>query len=383
MDFTQLIQLVKSEFYWLHQHPELSGEEFATTERLRTFLTRHGVTIRESGLPTGLIADIRGQADGPVVALRCDIDALPVTEQTDMPYRSLVAGKMHACGHDFHAATLLGIALALRDEPDLPGTVRLVFQPAEENLGGARSVLQTGLLADVDVIFGFHCSAIYPRGTVITRPGFMNGAVDTFRVVFHGTGAHACRPHQSADPVMMLAHFACAAQTIVSRGLNPFHPAIVGISYIHAGNADNVIPSEGCAGGTIRSLHPEARTFIHQRLQALAETTAAQFGGRAEFILHKGVPATNNDAVWVEFAREIAASLHLPFAEPPDSLSGEDFACYQEHIPGAFIQIGTGLSPMNHCPDFRVDPETLHESVAFGTRLAVAALRRLKEQSHD
>ena len=378
MNNLEIVALAKECFYWLHRHPELSGEEFQTTERLKRILAEHEIDVCLLPLATGLVAHI-GQGK-PVVAFRCDIDALPLTEQSGVPYASEYPGKMHACGHDFHAASLLGIALALKNVKELKGTVKFIFQPAEETTTGALQILQTGILDDADVIFGLHCCAAYPRGTIISREGFMNGAVDEFRIDFHGTGAHACRPHLAADPVMMIGSFILEAQTIISRCIQPFHPAIVGITHIAAGTARNVIPGNGFVEGTIRTLYPADRKLIKEKLAQFAERIAGNMGGTAEVQFTEGPPATDNDKRWVDIVRNVAGKLSMPFERAPDSLSGEDFAFYQQKIPGAFIQIGTGVGPMMHHPAFKVDPETLEDAIRFGAELVKTSLELLNQQ---
>lgn len=377
MDIANIVALAKENFFWLHRHPELSDEEFQTTERMKQILAEHGIDIYPLPLATGLVAHIGSGT--PVVAFRCDIDALPLQEESGLPYASEYSGKMHACGHDFHTATLLGIALALKHMNHSKGTVKLIFQPAEETTSGARKILETGILGDADVIFGLHCCAAYPRGTVISREGFMNGAVDEFRIDFQGTGAHACRPYQAVDPIMMIGNFILAAQSIVSRNINPFHPLVVGITHIEAGSARNIIPGSGFVEGTIRSLYPEDRCLAKSRLLSLAKGVAENFGGHAKVHITEGPPATNNDRKWVEVVQRVAGRQSLPFVTAPDSLSGEDFAFYQKRIPGAFVQIGTGVGPMMHHPAFRIDPETLQESIAFGTDLILEAISTLNE----
>ena len=382
MELKEIEAKAKSEFIWFHQHPELSGEEVETTKRIRDFLSSYGISLYETpGLKTGVIARV-GNGKGPVVAIRCDIDALPLQEKTDLSYKSLYDGKMHACGHDFHAATLLGIALALKDEP-IDGTVQLVFQPAEENLNGARDILKTGILDQTSVIFGLHCSAMYKQGTIITRPGAMHGATATFKVIFHGKGAHACRPQLSIDPVVMVSSFIMNAQTIINRNLNPFHSAVVSITHIQSGTNTNVIPEDGFVEGTVRTVEESDRAFIKSRLHDLAEGITSSYGGQIEFIWEDGSPATNNDPEWSELAKQTALALQLPFAEAPDNLAGEDFAFYQQKIPGVFIQIGTGLFPKNHNPKFQVDPNTLHESIIYGKELALRALEKLRGKKID
>lgn len=378
MNNLEIVALAKECFYWLHRHPELSGEEFQTTERLKRILAEHEIDVCLLPLATGLVAHI-GQGK-PVVAFRCDIDALPLTEQSGVPYASEYPGKMHACGHDFHAASLLGIALALKNVKELKGTVKFIFQPAEETTTGALQILQTGILDDADVIFGLHCCAAYPRGTIISREGFMNGAVDEFRIDFHGTGAHACRPHLAADPVLMIGSFILEAQTIISRCIQPFHPAIVGITHIAAGTARNVIPGNGFVEGTIRTLYPADRKLIKEKLAQFAERIAGNMGGTAEVQFTEGPPATDNDKRWVDIVRNVAGKLSMPFERAPDSLSGEDFAFYQQKIPGAFIQIGTGVGPMMHHPAFKVDPETLEDAIRFGVELVQTSLELLNQK---
>ena len=378
MNNLEIVALAKECFYWLHRHPELSGEEFQTTERLKRILAEHEIDVCLLPLATGLVAHI-GQGK-PVVAFRCDIDALPLTEQSGVPYASEYPGKMHACGHDFHAASLLGIALALKNVKELKGIVKFIFQPAEETTTGALQILQTGILDDADVIFGLHCCAAYPRGTIISREGFMNGAVDEFRIDFHGTGAHACRPHLAADPVLMIGSFILEAQTIISRCIQPFHPAIVGITHIAAGTARNVIPGNGFVEGTIRTLYPADRKLIKEKLAQFAERIAGNMGGTAEVQFTEGPPATDNDKRWVDIVRNVAGKLYMPFERAPDSLSGEDFAFYQQKIPGAFIQIGTGVGPMMHHPAFKVDPETLEDAIRFGVELVQTSLELLNQK---
>lgn len=378
MDITDVITIAKEAFYWIHRHPELSGEEILTTSYLKKILDNNHIKIHPLPLKTGLVAHI-GQGK-PVVAFRCDIDALPLTEQSGVPYASEYPGKMHACGHDFHAASLLGIALALKNVKELKGTVKFIFQPAEETTTGALQILQTGILDDADVIFGLHCCAAYPRGTIISREGFMNGAVDEFRIDFHGTGAHACRPHLAADPVLMIGSFILEAQTIISRCIQPFHPAIVGITHIAAGTARNVIPGNGFVEGTIRTLYPADRKLIKEKLAQFAERIAGNMGGTAEVQFTEGPPATDNDKRWVDIVRNVAGKLSMPFERAPDSLSGEDFAFYQQKIPGAFIQIGTGVGPMMHHPAFKVDPETLEDAIRFGVELVQTSLELLNQK---
>ena len=375
-----IIDLAKKEFYWLHQHPELSGQEYKTTARLKDFLERHGIIVEDLALSTGLVAEVKGLQEGPTIAIRCDIDALPVQEQTELEYKSIYPGCMHACGHDFHAATLLGIALALQKQPPLRGKVKLVFQPAEENLNGAQQIIASGALTDVDAIFGLHCSAAYPVGTIICSAGAMHGAVDNFHIAFNGVGAHACRPQQAVEPILMLSNYIMTIQGLVSRGKQPFNPAVLSITHVQAGSCNNIIPDSGFLEGTLRTVYKEDRVSIKQRMEGWAQQIAAGYGGSAEITWDQGLPATNNQAVWVDLAKAVAQKLGLPMVPAPNSLAGEDFAFYQEKLSGAFIQIGTGVGPMQHNPCFAVNPQTFAASIPFGYELALAALAQLEQQ---
>lgn len=368
-------EILQETFRWLHRHPELSYEEVETTKRLRQVLQAHDVAILDSGLPTGLVAEVG--TDGPVIALRADIDALPVTEETGLPYASEIPGHMHACGHDFHTSALLGAALLLkRKEHELQGRVKLVFQPAEEAPGGAKKVLETGLLQDVCAIFGMHVSPRLPVGTLGLRAGAVTASVDRFQITFRGQGTHAAHPDAGIDPIPAAAAFIQAAQTIVSRNLNPFAAGLVSITHVEGGNTWNVIPSTVLVEGTTRSLGKEERQLIRENLCRLAERIAEGHGAQAEIDWYEGPPATDNAPEWIEVARQAAKEQSLEVVEAPASLAGEDFAYYQEQLPGAFVLVGTGHSFSNHHPKFQIDPAALQPAAAFLARLAEEALRR-------
>lgn len=319
MKLENIISIVKPEFIWFHQHPELSGEEYETTKRIKSFLNKYKIpTYDLPDLETGLVAYL-GNGQGPTVAIRCDIDALPLEEKSGVPYCSLIKGKMHACGHDFHTATLMGIALALKDE-SINGTIQLIFQPAEENLKGSREILKTNILKNTDVIFGLHCSAMYKRGTIITRPGAMHGSTASFKITFHGKGAHACRPQLSIDPVIMTSQFVVNAQTIISRNINPFHAALLSITHIDSGTNSNIIPDSGYVEGTARTVSEKDKEIIKHRLETLSAQIASAYGGNIAFRWFDGSPATNNNPEWAEFAEKIAILSNLPFQPAPDNL---------------------------------------------------------------
>ncbi len=372
-------KIVQETFRWLHRHPELSYEEVETTKRVREVLQEHDVAVLDSSLKTGLVAEV-GTADssGPVVALRADIDALPVTEETGLPYASKTPGRMHACGHDFHTSALLGAALLLKQkETELPGRVKLVFQPAEEAPGGAKKVLETGLLGDVAAVFGLHVSPLLPVGTLGIRAGAVTASVDRFQITFRGKGTHAAHPDAGIDPIPAAAAFIQAAQTIVSRNLNPFAPGLVSITHVEGGNTWNVIPETVLVEGTTRSLGKEERQLIRENLCRLAECIAEGHGSQAEIDWYEGPPATDNTPEWVEVARQAAQKQPLEVVEASASLAGEDFAYYQETLPGAFVLVGTGRSYSNHNPKFQVDPAALWPAAKYLAGLAEAALQHL------
>ena len=343
---------IVEEFEWFHRHPELSYEEVETTKRIRASLERAGIRILDLPLKTGLVAEV-GQGE-PLVALRTDIDALPIEEQTDLSYRSEHRGRMHACGHDFHISSVLGAALLLKQhEQELTGRVRIFFQPAEEAPGGAKVLIEAGALKDVAAIFGLHASPLLEVGI---SEGAVMAAVDRFVFRFHGTGTHAAHPESGVDPIVLAAAFIQSVQTVVARNLNPFSAGVVSVTHIAAGNTWNVIPEEALVEGTTRSMNAEERTHIRARVCVLAEQLAAAYGAAVETDWYEGPPATCNDGFWASYAAEKAKERGLNVVSSPKSLGGEDFAFYQEKVPGMFVLVGTGLSAAIHNPTFRVDP---------------------------
>lgn len=377
MNEQDIFQKITDEFYWFHRHPELSYEEVETTKRLREDLAAAGIEVLDLPLKTGLVAKV-GTGEAPFIALRCDIDGLPIQEESGLAYASEHAGRMHACGHDFHISAVLGSAYLLKaKERELRGTVYLIFQPAEEAPGGARKVMKTGVLKDVQAIFGLHTSPLYDVGTLGIRSGAVTASVDKFTVTFHGKGTHAAHPERGIDPIVMAASFVTAAQSIVSRNIDPAHPGLVSITHIESGNTWNVIPESSWLEGTVRCLTAEDRKLIKKRIYELAEGQAASFGGHAELTWYAGPPATDNTPDWTDFAIEVAKEAGLNVVPAPVNLAGEDFAYYQEEIPGVFVLVGTGKSPANHNPKFHVDPAALGPAARYMARLAVEAFARL------
>lgn len=362
-------------FFWFHAHPELSYEEFETTKRIKKILSEEKISVLDLPLETGLVAKI-GSAENPCIALRCDIDALPIEEQTDLPYKSLTAGKMHACGHDFHISAVLGAAHLLKKiESELNGTILLIFQPAEEAPGGAKKILETGALDGVQKIFGLHSSPLLDVGVVGLRAGAVTASVDRFKIIFQGRGSHAAHPERGIDPIFMAAQFISSAQTIVTQNLDPSSANLVSVTHIESGNTWNVIPETAFIEGTVRSLSSSEREKIRQRIFSLAENISSAMDGSAKVEWYAGPPATQNDPSLTKFAEDTAANLNLKVVSAPISLAGEDFAYYQEKISGLFAIFGTGKSSANHSPTFRVDPASLFPAAKYLATLCRDAIK--------
>ena len=372
-----LRSLLEDLFEWLHQHPELGFEEYETTAKLRAILEREGIEVLDAGLKTGLIAQITGDRPGKCVALRCDIDALPIQEQTELPYASAHPGRMHACGHDAHTAIMLGAALLLNQRrSELNGTVRIVFQPAEELPAGARAVLATGLLEDADLYLGVHVSPELPAGTLGLKAGPVMAAVDRFAITIHGRGAHAAQPHESVDPIVVQAAIVQSVQTIVSRALDPFAAAVVSITHVESGSTWNVLPETAFLEGTVRTLEPAVREKAEALLRGFTMQIAASYGAQADFVWYPGPPAVINDPALCQAARQVAKEVQIPAAEQENTLTGEDFSCYLENRPGLFVRVGTGCGFPLHHPKFKVDQQILYPTAQYFAQLAEYLLNK-------
>ncbi|MCB2294398.1 amidohydrolase [Clostridium algoriphilum] len=364
-----------------HKHPELSNEEFETTKTLRNLLNEAKIRVLDLPLATGLVAEITGNKEGPIIAIRGDIDALPIIEETDFEYKSQVLGKMHACGHDFHTTAILGAAYLLKQqESTLCGTVRFIFQPAEEKGHGAEEILVTGALSGVGAIFGLHSAPDLEVGSLGTNVGPLTAAVDRFEIEIEGLGTHASSPEKGIDPVIVAAHIVTALQTIVSRNVSAFDQALVSVTQLKSGNTWNVIPTKAYIEGTVRTLKKETREFIPKKMQQKIKGMADSFGAKAELKWYPGPPATNNSEEWTAVALEVAKEQEYEIKGVPPSLGGEDFAYYQEQIPGVFVNIGTGLSYSLHHPKFTVDDAAILPSANYFTKLARRALVILTEK---
>lgn len=368
----------------LHKYPELSNEEVNTTEILRKLLTAVGINILDLPLLTGLVAEVTGNREGPVIAIRGDIDALPIIEDTDLAFKSEIYGKMHACGHDFHTSVILGAAYLLKlRESTLPGTVRFIFQPAEESANGAKDILKTGVLSDVKAIFGLHSTPELPIGSLGTHVGPLTAAVDRFEIVITGVGTHAASPEKGIDPIIVAAQIITTLQTIVSRNISAFDQVVLSVTHLEGGNTWNVIPTTAYLEGTVRTHKTETRNFIPEKMRQVIKGIADSFGATAELKWYPGPPATNNTSEWTAVALDVAKRLKYEIIELAPSLIGEDFAYYQEQLPGAFIRIGTGGSYSLHHPKFTVDEAALLPSANYFAQLAEHVLTIVADKKDE
>ncbi|EIJ82273.1 aminohydrolase [Bacillus methanolicus PB1] len=350
----------------LHQYPELSTEEFETTKSIEAWLRKEGIDIRATSLKTGVFADIKGKNPGPTIAIRADIDALPIEEKTNLPFASKVKGKMHACGHDFHTAAVIGAAYLLKKhQRELNGTIRLLFQPAEESGGGADKVIKEGQLEDVDVVIGLHNKPDLPVGTVGLKSGPLMAAVDRFQVVIRGKGAHAALPHNGKDPIVASAQLITALQTIVSRNVSPFQSAVISVTKIEGGSTWNVIPDNVTIDGTIRTFDSVVREEVKERFYQVVENVAATYSQESIIRWFTGPPPLINDVNVTEIARRSARNLSLQVIDPEPSTAGEDFSYYLQKIPGTFAFFGTNGNEDWHHPAFTVDESAIIKAAYF------------------
>lgn len=331
----------------IHRHPETAFEEIETTKLIKKALDDAGIENHPNGDSTGVIGLIHGAKEGPVLAIRADIDALPIKENTGLPFASEVSGKCHACGHDLHTTVLIGAARLLKEyQNDLYGTIKLIFQPAEEVMTGAAKTIANGALENPkpDFILACHTWPDMPAGSIGVRKGTMLGASDSFKVKVIGKGGHAAHPQKGIDPVVIAAHIITQLQTIVSRRVAAIDPVVVTVGHLEAGTAANIIPNEAYFEGTVRTQSNETRKHVAEILEQLAVGTARAMGGDAEVSYAFGVgPTISEDHLVDEISEAVTELLGNDklLQVPSPSMGSEDFARYLEHIPGAIFRLGT------------------------------------------
>lgn len=365
----------------IHAHPELAFEETRTAGRVAEELTRLGVAHRTGVGRTGVVGLIEGGRPGPVLVIRADMDALPITEQTGLPFASEEPGRMHACGHDVHTSTLIGVAAVLKDlAPQLAGSIKLVFQPAEEALGGAAAMLADGVLEapDVALALGFHNHPDMPVGRFGYCRGACLAASDRFEITVNGRSGHAAHPETAIDPIVAAAHLITQLQTVVSREIDPVRPAVVTVGAIHGGSAVNIIPDSVVFRGTVRTLDPGARDVAEAAIRRFCEGSAATLRVRSDLEYVRGVPPlVNDDTVLDRTVSAVAAQLGEVIDRGPPSLGGEDFALIAERVPSFQLRIGSGQPGRNdklHNSAYQPDERCIALGVEALSRAALELL---------
>ncbi len=366
----------------LHRHPELMYAVHNTAATVADKLRSFGVDEVTTGVGrTGVVGVIRGRpaADGRVIALRADMDALPIREATGKPYASTVAGVMHACGHDGHTAMLLGAARYLAETRNFAGTAVLIFQPAEEGGAGAKAMIDDGLMErwQIDEVYGMHNMPGLAVGKMATRPGPIMAATDEFVVDITGRGGHAARPHHTIDPIVVGTTLVQALQTIVSRSVDPVEAAVVSVTKFHVGEVTNVIAETGRIAGTVRTLKPEIRDLIEARMRTLVDGVATAHGADIAFSYNRSYPVTRNHAEATAFAVQVAADVigaANVAANAPPVMGGEDFSYMLQERPGAFVFIGNGDSAGLHNPAYDFNDDAIPIGCSYWARLVETAM---------
>jgi len=362
----------------LHQHPELSWQEKRTAGRVCAALGQIGVPHRRVG-ETGIVADLPGPRGVHAVALRADLDALPIREETGLPFASIHEGRMHACGHDGHTSLLLGAAEMLAREV-LPAPVRLLFQPAEELGVGAQSLVEAGALDGVALVFGGHLDRHYPTGSIVVGDGTVNASTDTFHITITGQGGHAARPHESIDSVVVGSLMVMAIQTIVSREVNPAYPSVVTVGRFDAGTAANVISGQARLEGTIRAQDPSVRAHLREALRRIADATGHLHGAGVSVEFPEGTPPVINHPEAATLARQAAALAVGPanvLGLQTANMGGEDFSYYLEKARGCYVRFGAQVPGREgfpaHSSKFDFDEQALAVGAAYYHAVALVA----------
>lgn len=375
--FTDVLQWRR----YLHENPEISSQEFNTSQYISSVLHSLGVDKVTTIEGTGVVGLINGKLQGDVLAFRADIDALPGEEKTGLPFASKNPGIMHSCGHDVHTACLLGAAKVLSSFRErFNGSVKLIFQPAEENCSGAEMMLKNRVLENpkVDAMIGLHCRPSLLAGSFAYKKGVSCAACDTINIRIYGKQGHGAHPDQCVDSIFIAGHVICALQGLISRELNPLENAVISVCKIEGGKASNIIPGVVCMLGTLRTLDPQVRYRLFDRIKKLTEGVADSFRGEAVVEMIEGIPCLlENDYLvdrFIKVAEEIAGKEHIEEISKP-SMGGDDFALYSNLVPSMMFRLGVGFSGQENAPlhseYFHVNEESLHYGVAALTSFAL------------
>ncbi len=379
--FAELLPEITAWRHDFHQHPELLFEVHRTAARVAELCRGFGCDEVVEGIgKTGVVAVIKGKSDtrGRVVGLRADMDALPIMEQTGVPYASKTPGKMHACGHDGHTAMLLGAAKYLAETRNFDGTVVCIFQPAEEGGGGGLKMVEDGLITrwNIEEIYGMHNMPGIPVGSFAIRAGAMMAAADQFEIVVTGKGGHAAKPHDCIDTTVVAAHIVVAIQTIASRNVDPLKQVVVSVCTVETDSpAHNVLPQVVQMKGTVRTLDPDVQDLVEKRLAEVVEGTALALGARAELHYHRGYPVTINAAENTGFAAQVAHAISGRVdTDTAPLMAAEDFSYMLNERPGAYIFLGNGDTAMVHHPAYNFDDSAIPFGASWYAGMAEARM---------
>lgn len=373
---------IKALRHAIHEEPELGFEEFKTAAKVMSFLDSIQVPYVSAIAKTGIIATIKGKYPGKIVLLRADMDALALQEDPNHELKSKISEKMHACGHDGHTAGLcLAAALLNEVKDEMHGEVRLMFQPAEETLGGAKPMIEAGVCEGVEMAFGAHLWGALEENHIQVKVGAMMAAPDEFKIVVKGKGGHGAMPHKCIDPIVIASAIVLNAQSIISRNINPLDQVVLSFGQIYGGSAFNVIPNEVVLIGTIRTLSEEVRSFMPQRLEAIAQGIAQAYGGDVEFLYESKYPVLINDENTVHHSarafKKIVGENNVHYLDEPN-MGGEDFAFISQIVPSSFIYVGIkkGKDIIHHHPSFAWEDENM---IPLGCGLAQCAFDALTD----
>lgn len=379
--FEELIDIRRD----FHMYPELSEEEYRTCDKICEYLDKWEIEYVKGVDKTGVVAIIRGKKEGKTIGLRADIDALPITESTDLPFKSRNVGVMHACGHDIHTTIHLGVAKILKEMEDkLVGNVKIFFQPAEETIGGAKMMIEEGHLKnpDVDYILSLHVMPYLEAGEVELKYGKLNAATNEFSIKINGKSSHAAYPDKSVDSIVVAGYIITALQSLVSRNISPLNSVVLTLGQIRGGIKNNIIASEVTMSGTLRTLDPTTRIYAKERIREIAENTARAYGANVEVEFEEGYPALiNNDGV-VDVLKSTAESLlgkdNVKIKEFP-SMGADDFSFFLEEVKGAYYNLGCGNKAKGwteaiHSSNFMADEECIKVGVLLQTKTLLELL---------
>ncbi len=364
---------------YLHAQPELAFQEYVTAEFISQKLTEWGIEHQTGIAKTGIVAIIDSGVPGPVLGIRADMDALPIQEENPASYRSQNPGKMHACGHDGHTTIALGTAFYLsQNRHTFKGIVKIIFQPAEEGPGGAKPMIEAGVLKnpDVDAMIGLHLWNVLPLGTVGVRSGALMAATEGFRCTIFGKGGHGAMPHQTVDSILIASQIVTALQTIVARNVNPLDAAVVTVGEFHAGTAVNVIADTAKIGGTVRYFNPALRDMLPERLEQIISGICSSHGAKYDFNYWRLYPPVINDAKMADLVKSVAETvIETPAGIVPEcqTMGGEDMSFFLEEVPGCYFFLGSANLSMNlayphHHPRFDFDETALGMGVEIFVR---------------